>query len=83
MDGKNILHPLNPELENKIAIDYKDIHGTKVIETVIKDLKINKEAYNTYYWNKPDSKEPSKEYKKYHLTKYLNLIIYMLVQVNI
>ena len=69
MNGKNILHPLNPELENKIAIDYKDIHGTKVIESVIKDLKINKEAYSIYYWNKPDSKEPSKEYKKISFNK--------------
>ena len=69
MNGKNILHPLNEDLENTSILNQKNSFKGNSIENVINDLKIKEESYNEYFWNKPDSKDSKKEYKKITFNK--------------
>ena len=69
MDGKNILHPLNEDLENTFITNHSDSFRVKSIEEVINDLKGGDESYNEYFWNKPNSKDLKKEYKKITFNK--------------
>lgn len=67
MEGINILHPINPEFENKSAINYKDSFGNFVLQDVIKNLKNKKESFTTIYWQKPEN--PNRQYKKITFNK--------------
>lgn len=69
MDGKNILHPLNQDLENTSVINHIDNFRVKSIENVIINLEKNDESYNEYFWNKPNSEDSKKEYKKITFNK--------------
>ena len=62
MEGLNILHPINPELENKFVLDTKDNFGNNVFKNIIKDLENKKDAYTTLYWQKPE--DLKNQYKK-------------------
>ena len=62
MEGVNILHPINPELENKFVLNNKDNFGNYVLRDVIKDLKNKKDAFTTLYWQKPE--DLKNQYKK-------------------
>ncbi|MDD2895246.1 MAG: cache domain-containing protein [Aliarcobacter sp.] len=67
MEGVNILHPINPELENHSLLDLKDDLGNFVLRDVIKNSKISKESYTTLYWNKPE--DLKNKYKKITFNK--------------
>lgn len=62
IEGVNILHPINPELENKFVLNNKDNFGNYVLRDVIKDLKNKKDAFTTLYWQKPE--DLKNQYKK-------------------
>lgn len=48
MDGINILHPINPEFENKLMINYKDNFGNFTLKDIINKLQNKKrDIYNT------------------------------------
>ena len=61
-DGINILHPINPEFENKFMLNHQDSLGNFVIRDIFKDLENKKEAYTTLYWAKPE--DLKNQYKK-------------------
>lgn len=67
MDGINILHPINPEFENKSVINYKDNFGNFVLKSIINNLQNKKETFTTLYWQKPD--DSSHQYKKITFNK--------------
>ena len=76
MEGVNILHPINPELENKLVLNAKDKFGNYILKNVIKDLENKKESYTTLYWNKPE--DLKNQYKKITFNKVFepyNIII--------
>ncbi len=76
MDGINILHPINPEFENKLIINYKDNFGNFVLKKIIDNLQNKKETFTTLYWQKPD--DSTHQYKKITYNKIFepyNLII--------
>ena len=76
MEGVNILHPINPELENKFVLNDKDNLGNYILKNVIKDLENKKESYTTLYWNKPE--DLKNQYKKITFNKVFepyNIII--------
>ena len=76
MEGVNILHPINPELENKLILNNKDNFGNYILRDVIKDLKNKKDAFTTLYWQKPE--DLKNQYKKITYNKIFepyNLII--------
>lgn len=65
LEGVNVLHPINPELEGKDLWNYRDKKDVKIIQRIVPILKEKKESYDQWWWTKPNSK---KEYKKigYH-----------------
>ena len=75
-EGTNVLHPINPEFENKFMLNHKDSLGNFVIRDIFKDLENKKEAYTTLYWAKPE--DLKNQYKKITYNKIFepyNLVI--------
>jgi signal transduction histidine kinase len=75
-DGTNVLHPINPEFENKNMLNYKDSFGNFVIRDIFKDLENKKEAFTTLNWVKPE--DLKNQYKKITYNKIFepyNLVI--------
>lgn len=52
-NGKNLMHPMKPELVGKIMIDLKDKNGVYVIKDLIEVAKTNKDLFVNYIWDKP------------------------------
>ena len=76
IEGTNVLHPINPEFENKFMLNHKDSLGNFVIRDIFKDLENKKEAYTTLYWAKPE--DLKNQYKKITYNKIFepyNLVI--------
>ena len=76
IEGTNVLHPINPEFENKFMLNHKDNLGNFVIRDIFKDLENKKEAYTTLYWAKPE--DLKNQYKKITYNKIFepyNLVI--------
>ena len=67
MQGYNILHPLQPELENQLVINYKDSANEKIIQNTINQLTSTNEAYNEIHWKKPEN--INQQYKKITFNK--------------
>jgi two-component system, NtrC family, sensor kinase len=67
MQGYNILHPLQPQLENQLIINHKDSANKKIIQNTINQLKNIKEGYNELYWQKPE--DLNHQYKKITFNK--------------
>jgi len=57
-----ILFPLNRSMEGKNFYDYKDGKGNYLTRNIVKQLKENKEGFNTWYFNKPS--DMKNNYKK-------------------
>ena len=75
-NGINVLHPINPQFENKFMLNHKDSLGNFVIRDIFKDLENKKEAYTTLYWAKPE--DLKNQYKKITYNKIFepyNLVI--------
>ena len=62
MQGYNILHPLQPKLEDTLIIEHKDSANQKIVQNIIKDLENSNESYNILYWQKPE--DLKNQYKK-------------------
>lgn len=69
MEGESILYPLSQKFENKSILDFEDNFGLRFVENAINGLKDKTEAYNEYYWKKPESDEKLKQYKKITFNK--------------
>ena len=67
IDGINILHPINPELENHSILGLKDEFGNFSLVDIIRNARNSKESYTTLYWNKPE--DLKKQYKKITFNK--------------
>ena len=75
-DGTNVLHPINPEFENKNMLNHKDSFGNFVIRDIFKDLEKKKEAFTILNWAKPE--DLKNQYKKITYNKIFepyNLVI--------
>jgi signal transduction histidine kinase len=68
LSGKNILHPILPELEGKNLLNVKDKRGNYVFKEMASIIKEKKEAFTTWWWTKPNIK--NKEFKKIGFAKY-------------
>ncbi len=66
-DGRILIHPLQPQLEGKLLLDYQDTRGKYVVRESLELLSKKDEAYNEWYWRK--SKEDNEEYKKIGFVK--------------
>ena len=60
MKGKTLMHPVNPELENKDTIDLKDANGKSFIREFIETANKGS-GWVDYVWPKPGEKKPVKK----------------------
>ncbi len=63
----NIIHPLNPKLEGKDLINYKDTKGVYVLRESLELLKNKEESYQEWHWRK--IKGDDREFKKIGFVK--------------
>lgn len=68
LSGKNILHPILPELEGKNLLNIKDKRGNYVFKEMATIIKEKKEGFTTWWWTKPNT--GNKEFKKIGFAKY-------------
>lgn len=77
LDGKSILHPLRPDVENTYKFkNFKDLNGKEVIMDWINTSKTKKEGHDSWTFYRVDNKE--KQGKKvgfYKIFEPYNLII--------
>ena len=56
LQGYNIIHPIQREIESKNMIDFQDYKGKFITKEIIKELQLSNEIFYKLYWNKPDEK---------------------------
>jgi two-component system, NtrC family, sensor kinase len=65
--GISIMHPINPEIENKSLLEVTDSLGNFILKDTIENAKKSDEYFTTLYWNKPD--DLNTKYKKITFNK--------------
>lgn len=60
MKGTTLMHPANPELENKTMLDLKDANGKAFIREFIETAQKGS-GWVDYMWPKPGEKKPAKK----------------------
>ncbi|WP_105615831.1 cache domain-containing protein [Vallitalea okinawensis] len=76
LDGKMILFPVKPELENQDLLEVQDSNGNFVIKDMITLVNTHGEGFYEYYWAKPSNQLDNN--KKISFIKYfepLNVFI--------
>jgi cytochrome c len=61
MNGIQVFHPIQPDLEGKSIIDMKDINGKALVQEMIETAKTKGSGWVEYMWPKPGESEPSKK----------------------
>ena len=61
MEGKNLCHPVKPDLEGKSLLDMKDANGKEFVREMIELLKTKDAGWVEYAWTKPGATTPSKK----------------------
>jgi signal transduction histidine kinase len=61
MDGKNLCHPVRPDLEGKNLLDIKDADGKEFVREMIGLLKEKDAGWVEYSWTKPGATSASKK----------------------
>ena len=61
LSGRNILHPIDTELEDKNLWNYKDAKGTYLIQRMNEILKEHDTTYYSWYWTKPNNQKEELE----------------------
>ena len=67
IEGRNVIHGLNPALEGKNLLGHKDVKGKYVLKDLLDLLKDKDELFHEWYWRK--SKTDLTEYKKIGFVK--------------
>ncbi len=67
INGKNLMHPIQPELEGKSLIDVQDKKGFYFMRKLMDELKKKDSYYLTFYWYKPNF--DNKLFKKITINK--------------
>ncbi len=67
-NGVKRLQPYNKQYEGKSLLNFEDAKGYKFVRKIVKTIENKTEAYDSYYWYKPNDK--SKAYKKISFYKY-------------
>ena len=68
INGVKILQPFNKEFEGKNMLDYEDAKGYKFVKKITQTIKNKNEAFDKYYWYKPNNK--TQAYEKISFYKY-------------
>ncbi len=67
MNGIELFHPIEPELEGTNIIDLKDVNGKAYVQETIETAKTQGSGWIDYMWPKPGESKPSK--KSSHIKK--------------
>lgn len=59
LNGKMLMHPITPRMENHDVLGLKDANGKQFIKEMINIAKKKGEGWVDYTWNKPNSQAPS------------------------
>ncbi len=70
-DGKALLFPSKPELEEKNLINVRDMRGKFITKDIIQIVKQSGEGFHQYHWTKPNAE--GKNYKKISFIKQLEI----------
>jgi signal transduction histidine kinase len=62
MDGKNLCHPVTPELEGRDLLDLKDPDGKEFVREMVDLLKSKDAGWVEYSWMKPDATGHSRKF---------------------
>ncbi|WP_419764297.1 MAG: cache domain-containing protein [Arcobacter sp.] len=68
INGVKILQPFNKAFEGKNMMEFEDANGYKFVKKISQTIKEKTEAYDKYYWYKPNDK--TKVYEKISFYKY-------------
>ncbi|PLY09178.1 MAG: histidine kinase [Arcobacter sp.] len=68
VNGVKILQPFNKAFEGKNMMEFEDAKGYKFVKKISQTIKDKTEAYDKYYWYKPNDK--TKVYEKISFYKY-------------
>lgn len=69
LNGNNIMHPILPEMENTLMFDMVDSRGNYIIQNQLKSIKETGQAYNHYWYIKPNQQD--REFEKVSFDRYL------------
>lgn len=58
LDGKMIMHPIKPQLDGQVMLDYKDPNGKQLFREMVAVCKQEGSGYVDYMWSKPGKNEP-------------------------
>ena len=61
MNGIELFHPIEPELEGKNIVDLKDVNGKAYVQETIETAKTQGSGWIDYMLPKPGESEPSKK----------------------
>lgn len=61
MNGIEVFHPIQPDLEGKSIIGMKDANGKAFIQEMIEIANTKGSGWVEYMWPKPGESEPSKK----------------------
>jgi signal transduction histidine kinase len=74
VNGVKLSHPIDTSLEGKNFLNYTDVKGYKLFETIVKTIKDKTERFDEYYWYKPN-KQIGKKISFYKYFEPLNIAI--------
>ena len=75
--GNKLVHPIDTSIEGKNMLNYTDVKGYKLFESIVDTIKQKSERFDEYYWYKPNTnnKEIGRKISFYKYYEPLNMAI--------
>ena len=75
--GNKLVHPIDTSIEGKNMLNYTDVKGYKLFESIVDTIKQKSERFDEYYWYKPNTnnKEIGRKISFYKYFEPLNMAI--------
>ena len=74
--GNKLSYPIDTKLEGKNLLDFQDVRGYKLFESIVKTIKEKSERFDEYYWPKPNTNnEIGRKISFYKYFEPLNIAI--------
>ncbi|MDN5107949.1 cache domain-containing protein [Aliarcobacter butzleri] len=74
--GNKLSHPVDKSIEGKNFIDYTDVRGYKLFQSIVNTIKAKTERFDEYYWYKPNTNgEIGRKISFYKYFEPLNIAI--------
>jgi signal transduction histidine kinase len=74
--GNKLVHPIDTSIEGKNMLNFTDVKGYKLFETIVDTIKQKSERFDEYYWYKPNTnKQIGRKISFYKYFEPLNMAI--------